>query len=162
MSKDKEQQRRFSAVIDAHIATIDATNIDILHKGQKEDEFKLVKFKDMQRLMDKAVSARLSDTDIFRSESVDVNDSLHKMDYALRLIGAHIDALNTRAETVVSEAQQESLASADATKRLTDIRSHVKDMIIVVGEVQSVTNRYRLAPLKERIAAAAGAVENLD
>jgi signal transduction histidine kinase/DNA-binding response OmpR family regulator/HPt (histidine-containing phosphotransfer) domain-containing protein len=161
-SKDTSQQKQSSAVISAHIATIDAITTDILRMGQQEDDFKPLKFKDMQRLMDKAVSARLSDTDIFRSESVDVNDSLHKMDYARRVIGAHIDALNTRAETVVSEAQRESLASGDATKRLTDIRSHVKDMIIIVGEIQSVTNRYRLSPLKERMAAAAGAVENLD
>ncbi|WP_250634488.1 response regulator [Pinirhizobacter soli] len=161
-SQDTSQQKQFSAVIDAHIATIDTITTDIRRMGQQDDDFKPLKFKDMQRLMDKAVSARLSDTDIFRSESVDVNDSLHKMDYALRVIGAHIDALNTRAEAVVSEAQRESSASGDATKRLTDIRSHVKDMIIIVGEIQSVTNRYRLSPLKERMAAAAGAVENLD
>lgn len=161
-SKDTAQQKQFSAVISAHIATIDTISTDILRMGQQDDDFKPLKFKDMQRLMDEAVSARLSDTDIFRSESVDVNDSLHKMDYARRVIGAHIDALNTRAESVVSEAQRESLASSDATKRLTDIRSHVKDMIIIVGEIQSVTSRYRLSPLKERMAAAAGAVENLD
>ena len=161
-SQDTSQQKQFSAVIDTHIATIDAITTDILRMGQKDDEFKPLKFKDMQHLMDEAVSARLSDTNIFRSESVNVNDSLHKMDYALRVIGAHIDALNTRAEAVVSAAQRESVASSDATKRLTDIRSHVKDMIIVVGEIQSVANRYRLAPLKERMAAAAGAVENLD
>jgi signal transduction histidine kinase/CheY-like chemotaxis protein len=161
-SQDKSQQKQFSAVIDTHIATIDAITNDILRMGQTDDEFKPLKFKDVQRLMDKAVSARLSDTNIFRSESVNVTDSLHKMDYALRVIGAHIDALNTRAEAVVSEAERRSVASSEATKRLTDIRSHVKDIIIIVGEVQSVTNRYRLAPLKERMAAAAGAVENLD
>ena len=161
-SKDTGQQKQFSAVISEHIATIDTISTDILRMGQQDDDFKPLKFKGMQRLMDEAVSARLSDTNIFRSESVDVNDSLHKMDYARRVIGAHIDALNARAEDVVSEAQRESLASGDATKRLTDIRSHVKDMIIIVGEIQSVSNRYRLSPLKERMAAAAGAVESLD
>ncbi len=161
-SQDTSQQKQFSAVIDTHISTIDTITAAIVRMGQKDDEFQPQKFKDMQRLMDKAVSARLSDTDIFRSESVNVIDSLHKMDYALDVIGAHIDALNVRAEAVVSQAKRESVASGDSTKRLTDIRSHVKDMIIVVGEIQSVTNRYRLSPLKERMAAAAGAVENLD
>ncbi|MGF6709076.1 signal transduction histidine kinase/CheY-like chemotaxis protein/HPt (histidine-containing phosphotransfer) domain-containing protein [Luteibacter sp. W1I16] len=161
-SRDTSQKNRFSAVIDAHIATIDTITTAIVRMGQRDDEFQPRKFKDMQHLMDKAVSERLSDTEIFRSESVKVNDSLHKMDHALGVIGAHIDALNARAEAVVSQAQRESVASGDSTKRLTDIRSHVKDMIIVVGEIQSVSNRYRLSPLRERMAAAAGAVENLD
>ena len=161
MSKDKKEQEEFSSVIDTHIAAIDTINANISRLGQQEDDLKPLQFKEMQRLMNEAVSARLSDTDIFSSESIDVNESLHRVDGALRAIDAHIEALNAQAKAVASQTQQQSMASSDATKRLTLLRSYVREMIIVVWEIQSVDNRYRLAPLKERITAVAGSIENL-
>ena len=161
-SKDAGQQRTSSALIDAHIAAIETINTETLRMGQQDDDFTPLKFKDMQRLMDGAVSARLKQTEVFRSESIYVDKSLHEMDDAWRVIGAHIDALSVRADAVVSDTQRKSVASADAMKWLTDMRSNAKDMIIIVEEIQSVANQDRLAPLKERMAAAVRAVENLD
>lgn len=161
-SEDAAQQRTSSAEISAHIAKIETLSAETLRMGQADDDFKPLKFKDMQRLMEEAVSARLRQMEVFRSESVNVDTALHEMDYTWRVVGAHIDALNVRAGAVVSGTQRESQIFADSAKQLTSIRSNVKDMIIVVEETHSVANRYRLAPLKERMAAAVGAVESLD
>ncbi|CAB3779645.1 response regulator [Pararobbsia alpina] len=161
MSTDGAQQEQFSAELDANIKSIEAITIEIQQLDKHSIEIRPATLKDMQGLMNNAVSERLNDTKIFRSEATNVQNTLDSLERSIRTIETKIETLNTQAETVATEAQRASLTSYEGIKRLTDIRSHVKDMIIIIGEIEAVKNRYKLTPLKERMKAVAEGIDNL-
>jgi signal transduction histidine kinase/DNA-binding response OmpR family regulator len=162
MSMDSTEQQQFSAEIDANIQSMNATMAKLRHNDQWGQGIDPSNFKAMQRLMNDAVSTRLRDIGIFRSESSNFKYTLDSVKRSIMIVEENIDALNHQAKMVVAEARRESFASDRAVANLAAIRSHVKDMIIIVDEIQVVKNRYRLTPLKERMKAAVDAVGNLD
>ena len=161
MSTDRKQQEQFSAEIDTNIRVIEAIASDIRQLDKQGVAIKPVAFIYMQRAMNNTVGERLRDVEIFRAESGNIQSTLKNIAKSTTIIETNIDALNTQAEMVATKAQQASVTSNNAIKVFSDMKSRVKDMIIVVGEIETVKNRYKLTPLKERMRAAADAVSNL-
>ncbi|WP_211444705.1 response regulator [Collimonas humicola] len=161
MSTDRQQQAQSSAAINGNIKSLETITRDIQKLDRQGMEINPALYRDMQNKMNLAVSDRLSDTEIFRDEARNVKGTLTNIEQSISTVKTSIDSLNIQAEKVVAAAQQENLSSNQIIKEFSSIRLHVKDLIIIVGELETVKNRYRLTPLVERMKAAENAIKNI-
>lgn len=118
-------------------------------------------FKDAYLAIRNAVDQRLKDTAIYRLEANNIRAILLKIEKSISDVKNEISPLSTQATSIAAQAQQESYRSNSTQKRLTDLRKYMKDMLILIGEIDAIKSRYRLAPLRERMRAALGAVNNV-
>ena len=161
MSIDRQQQEKSLSAIDNNIESIRTLTSNIQKMDKQGIDINPALYKEMQGKMNLAVDDRLRDTEIFRDEANNVKYTLQNIERSITTIKTSIDTLNTQAETVVTAAQQASLSSNKIIKEFSDVRMHVKDIIIIIGEIETVKNRYRLTPLTERMKAAENAIKNL-
>ncbi|KUZ89260.1 hybrid sensor histidine kinase/response regulator [Burkholderia ubonensis] len=78
----------------------------------------------------------------------------------LTAIGKETERMDSEAGTAVSDALAANTAYNRTIHALDQVRANVKDIITLVDNVDDAPNRYRLAPLRERMKAAFGGVRN--
>jgi signal transduction histidine kinase/CheY-like chemotaxis protein/HPt (histidine-containing phosphotransfer) domain-containing protein len=161
MSTDRQQQEQSSSAIASNIKSIRTLTSNIQEMDQQGIDINPALYEAMQGKMNLAVGDRLRDTEIFKDEAHNIKETLKNIERSISTIKTSIGTLNTQAETVVAAAQQASLSSNKIIKEFSGIRMRVKDMIIIIDEIETVKNRYRLTPLKERMKAAENAIKGL-
>ncbi|MDE0854859.1 MAG: HAMP domain-containing protein, partial [Nevskia sp.] len=159
LSGDRRQAEELSTTIDGQIAAIGSLKdqIESLQKGGVEAA-DTAGFREIHSAVKQAVQQRLQDTQVFSAEAANVDQVLKSIAGSIDAIKGGLDGLGAQATAVVAQAQQSDLASNNSIQKLGDLRAHVKDLIIIVGDIGTVANRYRLEPLRERLTAVGEAV----
>jgi hypothetical protein len=113
-------------------------------------------FRQEYLVMRQAVEQRLDNVAFYKTQASKIHSVLSQIEVSVAVTKGHIDAVQRQAATSAAEALQESQRVNQGVRHLADLRKDMKDMIIAMGEIEAVKNRYLLAPLRERLAAALG------
>jgi len=120
-----------------------------------------LQFTNLLEDMEPAVRQRIHATDEFQDAAQSARATLGQTDHAVDAVLSGIQVLNDQAQRVVTETRAADAGSNAQIKQLLDIRVRVKDLILLIGEIDAVKNRYHLPPIAERINAQSTAIRNL-
>ncbi len=162
MSTDSAEVERISGRINDHIKSFETTKADIERLDKNASVADTGVFKNIHKTIIQSVQERLKDMALFKTESANVGDALKKEDEAITGIKNSITGLNTNAENALRDAQQLNLRLNGTIKKLYIIQGRIKDMGAVAGEVETIKNRFKLNPVKERLKALADSVQNVE
>jgi methyl-accepting chemotaxis protein len=121
----------------------------------------LSEFRGAHAQIAQTVEQRLADAAAYQAETEKARASLRQAEGAVASIRGTVAALEGEAVKAANAAQQSSQEVAQAIKLQLTAQARLKDIAIVVAETDTVTNRFRLAPLKERMKAHTDGLQNL-
>lgn len=114
----------------------------------------------MLQSMSEGVGQRLRDDARLGAESRLVERVQARGDAFLSTIRAETERQDSSADAAVSDALAANIAYNRTIHALDKVRMNVKDILNVAGHVDGAPNRYRLAPLRERMQAAVDGARN--
>ena len=161
LTKGREEVDKASAAIKTEIAAIDRTAAEItrLDPASHSDSSD---FQAAQNDITRAVERRLADETAYRAETENARAALQKAEAAIGLTRSNVGDIGIEAGKAADRAQDASRRLAQATKLALQAQAKLKDIAIVVNEVDAATNRFRLTPLKEKVKAATDSLQRFE
>ncbi|PAK13265.1 response regulator [Burkholderia ubonensis] len=145
-----ETQLQRIATVTAAVRAIDLHNID-----EPYDHLQA-----MLRSMNAGVGERLRDQAQLDVDSLLVARAQARSVTLLTEIGKETERMDSQAGTAVSDALAANTAYNRTIHALDQVRANVKDIITLVDNIDDAPNRYRLAPLRERVKTAFDGARN--
>ncbi|KVZ19916.1 hybrid sensor histidine kinase/response regulator [Burkholderia ubonensis] len=145
-----ETQLQRIAAVTAAIRAIDVHDIDEPYDAVAA----------MLQAMNEGVGRRLRDVAQLDADSRLIEHVQARSETSLAAIGKETERLDNQAETAVTDALAANTAFNRTIHALDQVRGHVKDIITATDNVDDAPNRYRLAPLRERMKAAFDGARN--
>jgi methyl-accepting chemotaxis protein len=161
LAKGRDDVDKASVAIKNEIGAIDRIGAEIgkLDPRSKSDSSE---FQAAQAEITRAVEKRLADEAAYRSETESARAALQKAEAAIAVTRSNVAEIGTEAGKAADRAQDASRRLANATKLALLAQAKLKDIAIVVNEVDAASNRFRLTPLKEKVKAAADSIQRLE
>ena len=110
-------------------------------------------FREARAHIAQAVSQRLADEATYRSEADQARAALAQAESAIAATRGAVGSIETETARGADLAQEASVNLGTAMKLSLLAQNHLKEMDILVREVDAVGNRFRLSPLRERLKA---------
>ncbi|KUY62076.1 hybrid sensor histidine kinase/response regulator [Burkholderia sp. RF2-non_BP3] len=142
-SSEIETQLQRIARVTAAVRAIDGHGVDVPSTGLRT----------MLASMNEGVDKRLRGDAQLAAERRLIERVQAQGDALLNAIGKQVDRLDSDADAAVSGALESNTAYNRTIHALDEARMDVKEIIAVAGRVDVAPNRYRLAPLRERMQA---------
>ena len=111
--------------------------------------------------LDRVVQKGLADTTAYRQESDRAQADLHKAAEAVAATRQAVKQIGVDAGKTADAAQDASRRLAQTTKLALTAQTRLKEVVVLVGEADAATNRFRLNPLKEKLKASLDAISRL-
>ena len=108
-----------------------------------------------------AVDKRLADTAAYQQETESARAALLKAEQAIGTTRSAVKQIGVEAGKTADAAQDASRRLASTMKQLLSAQSRLKDAVIVVSEVDTTSNRFRLNPLKDKLKSALDGIARL-
>ncbi|SFV07205.1 methyl-accepting chemotaxis protein [Pseudoduganella namucuonensis] len=118
-------------------------------------------FSDTQAEIMRAVEKRLADDAAYRKESDSVKQALTQAQEAIALTRNNVNAIGVDAVKAADAAQDASRRLGNATRSALMAQVKLRELALVVNETDTVGNRFRLTPLKERLKATVDSIQRL-
>jgi methyl-accepting chemotaxis protein len=152
LAGDEGQQSDLSSAIDARIDTITALSAEIAKADGNKSAIDPAVFRELRGTVDERIHKRWNDAVAVRSKADNLDTVLHGIDTSLLAIRNSTDALASEAVHAATQARQSVIRSGRMLRRLNEMRTHVKDCLILLGEIDA-SGRSRAASLRERMKA---------
>ncbi|GCL64016.1 methyl-accepting chemotaxis protein [Pseudaquabacterium pictum] len=120
-----------------------------------------VDFRASQAEIGKAVAQRLADTAAYQKETEAARVALGKAEEAISATRASVKQIGVEAGKTADAAQDASRRLSNTMKSVLSAQSRLKEVAIVVAEADTVSNRFRLNPLKEKMKSAVDGIVRL-
>ena len=120
-----------------------------------------VDFRASQAEIGKAVAQRLADTTAYQQETEAARVALGKAEEAISATRASVKQIGVEAGKTADAAQDASRRLSNTMKSVLSAQGRLKEVAIVVAEVDTVSNRFRLNPLKEKMKSAVDGITRL-
>jgi methyl-accepting chemotaxis protein len=156
----REEAAGLSRAVQDDLAVIAGLKAAV-HKLDPKASTDLTEFSNAHAQIAKTVEQRLGDAASYQAETERARASLRQAEAAVASIRGTVAALEAEAVKSANAAQQASQEVGHAIKLLLTAQARLKDVALVVGETDAVSNRFRLGPLKERMKAHTDALQNL-
>ncbi|HAK87748.1 MAG: hypothetical protein A2X55_09505 [Nitrospirae bacterium GWB2_47_37] len=153
LSSDRQEVQRLSETINGHIKFIEQANKDMRRLGMKASGADTSVLDGVHKTVAGAVERRLADVALFKAEASNVNESLKKVERTIAGIRDKINALNEDFSRNVKDAQQSNQRFNGIIKKILTLQAKLKEIEIIMADMETVKNRFRLAPFKERMKA---------
>ncbi len=108
-----------------------------------------------------AVDKRLTDTAAYQQETESARAALHKAEQAIGTTRTAVKQIGVDAGKAADAAQDASRRLAGTMKQVLSAQSRLKEVVIVVSEVDTTANRFRLNPLKDKLKSATDGIARL-
>lgn len=149
-----EQMEQVSAEITANIKTAAAVHLALQRRGENQSPDFHLAFEREYQQMRQAVQQRLLNLAYYRTQATEIRRVLGQIEWSVGSTITNIRQIDHQAQSNAGKQQQESQRLNQNIRDLTDLRKSMKDMQIAMAETDAVKNRYRIAPLRERLVAA--------
>ena len=161
LAHNADEAAKARSAVAGEIERIDRLRADI---RQLDPNAKLesADFRAAQDQIAKAVEQRLADADAYRKESDAARDALQGAAQAVTATRAAVAQIGTEAGQAADKAQDATRRLSNATKLALQAQTRLRDVALVVGEVDTATNRFRLGPLKEKVKAPLDSIARLE
>jgi methyl-accepting chemotaxis protein len=161
MANSESEAQQLSAQVTRHIKSIEAIVGEIKKLDSKAGDIKMGGLATLHLEVSRTVEQRLRDVESFKRESAQVNKSLADIDAAVINVDKTVTALNADATAAADESRRISQQSNGAIKKLLTLQTRMKEVEVLLAEIEAVKSKFRLTPLKERIKAIDDSVQRL-
>ncbi|MFO1270625.1 MAG: methyl-accepting chemotaxis protein [Rubrivivax sp.] len=156
-----DEATKARAAVDAELKAIDALRGEI-RTLDPNAKLEGADFRAAREQIAKAVERRLVDAESYRRETETARDSLAS---AAKHIGATrvaVAQIGVDAGKAADAAQEATRRLGNLTKRALQAQTLLREVALVVAEIDQVPNRFRLAPLKEKVKAPLDSLQRLE
>ncbi|RQS12371.1 sensor histidine kinase [Burkholderia sp. Bp9002] len=153
-AQDGVGQEAVTAAIEAQLQRIAAETAAIRAIDAHGVDAPTAELRSMLASMNEGVGQRLRNNAMLDAESGRIAQVRERSVALLSAIGKEIGRLDSQALAAVTDALAANTASNRTIHALDQVRADVKDIIVLVDEIDDAPSRYRLVPLSERVRAA--------
>lgn len=147
-------------MIDAELSQVDRLRQEIRQLDEHAAP-EMGGFRDAQSRIVNTVRQRLTDERLYRSEADSARGFLAKAESAIALTRSAVGTIEADTAKSADKAQEASVELGNTMKVSLLAINHFKDVDILVREVDAVSNRFRLSPLRERMKAQLDSMQRL-
>jgi signal transduction histidine kinase/DNA-binding response OmpR family regulator/HPt (histidine-containing phosphotransfer) domain-containing protein len=149
-----EQLEQLSAKIVANLKDAETITNGLLRRGESNTPRYHTAFEREYRSVRALVQQRLVNVAYYKEQATAIRRVLGQIEWAAKAARSKIRELDRQAQAAAAEVQQDSQRLNQNARYLTEMRKSIQDMRIAIVETDAVKSRYRIAPLRERLAAA--------
>ncbi|MDZ5637034.1 response regulator [Janthinobacterium sp. GMG1] len=153
-AEDLAQLEQVSSKIVASIQAAESISQDLRRHGESQTPRYHSAFEQEFQRMRVAVRKRLENEAYYKAQATEMRQVLAQIKAAAKGARSKIRLVDSQAQATAAEVQLESQRLNQNARYLTDLRKSIHDMQIALAETEAVKNRFRIAPLRERLTAA--------
>jgi len=161
LSGSENEVRQISVNVERDVKAIEGINKEIQTLSVQTSKADVEVFRGIYKSVMRDVDRKIQSASLFRTETVNVNAAFKKVEESLSAIKENIDKLNVDARGVVTSAQESSTSLNRTIKKLLTTQLILQDIKMSILEIDSIKNKYKLTPLKEKVKALAGSVQSI-
>jgi len=153
-AQDMAQLEQVSNKIGDNIQAAESISDDLRRHGESQAPRYHAAFEREFQRMRVAVRKRLENEAYYKAQATDMRQVLARIKAAAKGARSKIRVVDSQAQATAAEVQLQSQRLNQNARYLTDLRKSIHDMQIALAETEAVKNRFRIAPLRERLTAA--------
>ncbi len=151
MTTEPVEVSRLSETITNRIKRMETLNQEIAAGGSSSSGVETQVLRDIEKTVVQVASQRLKDMSLFKSEIAAVNSELQKGEASVAGMRKSISQMGNNALAAINSSQAANLQVNSSIKKLLTLQSRLKDINIVLSDLELVKNKFKIAPLKERL-----------
>jgi len=161
LARSTEEAARAGGTVGADMQAIEQLRREVQTLDPKA-QFEDAEFRAAQEQIARAVQQRLADETSYRAESENARATLSKAEQAISATRASVSQIGVDAGRAADRAQDAARRFAAVTKLALQAQTRLREVALVVSEVDMASNRFRLGPLKEKLKAATDSILRLE
>ena len=119
-------------------------------------------FQTAQSEINQSAHQRLADDVAYRTEANNARTALGKAQEAIAVTRKNINQINIETGQAADRAQDAARRLSSSTKQAMSAQSQLKELAILVADTDTITSRFKLGPLRERLKSNIEAIARLD
>jgi methyl-accepting chemotaxis protein len=151
MTTEPAEVARLSQTITDRIQRMETLNEEIVSGGAGSTGVDTAVLREIEKTVVQVASQRLKDMTLFKNEISAVNGELQKAEGNVGGMRKSISRMGSNALTAINSSQAANLQVNSSIKKLLTLQSRLKDINIILVDLELVKNKFKLGPLKERL-----------
>ncbi|HJV34568.1 HAMP domain-containing methyl-accepting chemotaxis protein [Geomonas sp.] len=151
MSSEPAEVAKLSQNITSRIQRMETLNDEMVAGGAAASGVDTAVLKDIEKTVVQVASQRLKDMALFKSEIATVNSELLKAETSVSGMRKSISTMGSNALSAINSSQAANLQVNSSIKKLLTLQSRLKDINIILSDLELVKNKFKIGPLRERL-----------
>ncbi|HBG07925.1 MAG TPA: hypothetical protein DDY22_20810, partial [Geobacter sp.] len=151
MTTEPAEVARLSESITTRIKRMETLNQEIVEGGASSTGVDTQVLRDIEKTVVQVAGQRLKDMTLFKSEIASVNAELQKAETSVTGMRKSISQMGSSALSAINSSQAANLQVNSSIKKLLTLQSRLKDINIILSDLELVKNKFKISPLKERL-----------
>jgi methyl-accepting chemotaxis protein len=151
MTNEPAEVATLSETITNRIQRMETLNQEIMDGGASSSGVDTQVLRDIEKTVVQVASQRLKDMALFKSEIGAVNSELQKAEASATGMSRSISKMGGNALSAINSSQAANLQVNSSIKKLLTLQSRLKDINIIMMDLELVKNKFKIGPLKERL-----------
>lgn len=151
LAERPDEVSALSRSIDENITGLERLGSEMQALGGESSSGSAGVFGEVRGRVVRAVDQRMSDLGLFRLETASINGALKTVDGSVAAIRGKISRLSDESTSNLKTAQRSSLSVNTGLKKMLVLQSKLKDLEILINDVEDIKSKYKLAPVKEKM-----------
>jgi methyl-accepting chemotaxis protein len=151
MTTEPSEVARLSETITGRIRRMETLNEEIRAGGAESSGVDTAVLRGIEKTVVQVASQRLKDMALFRSEIATVNSELQRAETGVSGMRKSISQLGSSALVAINSSQSANLQVNSSIKKLLTLQSRLKDISIILSDLELIKNKFKIGPLRERL-----------
>ena len=151
MTTEPAEVARLSEAITTRIQRMETLNDEIVKGGAASSGVDTEVLRDIEKTVVQVASQRLKDMALFKNEIATVNAELQKAEGSVSALRKQISQMGNSALSNINSSQAANLQVNSSIKKLLTLQSRLKDINIILSDLELVKSKFKIAPLRERL-----------
>ena len=151
MTTEPAEVAKLSGSITGHIQRMETLNEDIRKGGAESTGVDTTVLRGIEKTVVQVASQRLKDMALFRNEISSVNSQLIRAEAGVSGMRKSISQLGSSALVAINSSQAANLQVNSSIKKLLTLQSRLKDISIIIGDLELMKNKFKIGPIRERL-----------
>jgi len=151
MTTEPVEVARLSETITGRIRRMETLNEEIRQGGADSSGVDTAVLRGIEKTVVQVASQRLKDMTLFRNEIATVNSELQRAETGVSGMRKSISQLGSHALVAINSSQAANLQVNSSIKKLLTLQSRLKDISIILNELEIIKNKFKIGPLRERL-----------
>ncbi len=160
-ARSKEDVDKVTAAVASDLGAMDRLRDDI-KKLDPQATDQNADFRAAQTQIAQAAAQRMKDDAGYRNEAEAASAALSKAEQAIAATRSAVNQIGLEAGQAADKSQDAGRRLGQTSKQALLAQNRLKDVLLVVSEVDTASNRFRLGPLKERVKAPLDSLQRLE
>lgn len=151
MTTEPAEVARLSETITSRIQRMETLNEEIVAGGAASSGVDTAVLRNIENTVVQVASQRLKDMNLFKNEIASVNNELQKAEASVSGMRKSISKMGSNALSAINSSQAANLQVNSSIKKLLTLQSRLKDINIILSDLELVKNKFKIGPIRERL-----------